>query len=85
VQARLEQEGLRVELDERSERMQAKIRDAQLQKIPYMLVLGDREAEKGTVSVRLRTEEDLGPHPLEEFASTAGQVAGSKRLDLGFD
>ena len=52
--------GLRVEVDERSERMNAKIRDAQLQKIPYMLVVGDREMEADSVSVRLRSEEDLG-------------------------
>ncbi|GBD11974.1 Threonine--tRNA ligase [bacterium HR23] len=45
--------------------MQAKIRDAQLQKVPYMLIVGDREVQAGTVAVRLRTGEDLGPMPLE--------------------
>ena len=47
--------------------MQAKIRDAQLQKIPYMLVVGDKEAEAGAVAVRLRTNENLGAQPLDEF------------------
>jgi threonyl-tRNA synthetase len=79
VAGRLREAGLRVEVDDSSERMQAKIRDAQLQKIPYMLVVGDREAEKGTVAVRLRTEEDLGPRPVEEFLSMAGEAIAEKR------
>ncbi len=58
--------GFRVEVDSRSERMQAKIRDAQLQKIPYMLVAGDKEAEAGAVAVRLRSGEDLKAKPLAE-------------------
>ena len=65
--------GLRVEVDDRSERMNAKIRDAQNQKVPYMLVVGDREAEQGTVSVRLRTEENLGAMSLEAFIAKANQ------------
>ncbi|MDH4137190.1 MAG: threonine--tRNA ligase [Anaerolineae bacterium] len=79
VAGRLREAGLRVEVDDSSERMQAKIRAAQLQKIPYMLVVGDREAEKGTVAVRLRTEEDLGPRPVEEFISMAGEAIAGKR------
>jgi threonyl-tRNA synthetase len=79
VAGRLREAGLRVEVDDSSERMQAKIRDAQLQKIPYMLVVGDREAEQGTVAVRLRTEEDLGPRPLEEFISMAREAIAEKR------
>jgi len=59
--------GIRVEVDRRSERMNAKIRDAQLQKIPYMLVVGDREAEAGQVAVRLRSGEDLGALSVESF------------------
>ena len=54
-------------LDERNEKLQAKIRDAQLQKIPYMLVIGGKEAEAGTVAVRHRTKGDLGPRPLDQF------------------
>jgi threonyl-tRNA synthetase len=67
VAGELEAAGLRVEVDERSERMQAKIRDAQLQKVPYMLVVGDKEAEAKAVAVRLRSGEDLGPLHIEEF------------------
>ncbi len=60
----LRAEGLRVELDDRGERMQAKIRDAQLQKVPYMLVVGDREQEANAVAVRQRSGENLGALPL---------------------
>jgi threonyl-tRNA synthetase len=67
IAERLRQSGFRVEIDERSERMNAKIRDAQLQKVPYMLVVGDREAKTDSVSVRLRSEEDLGAMPFAEF------------------
>jgi threonyl-tRNA synthetase len=63
--------GLRIEVDERSERMNAKIRDAQLQKVPYMLIIGDREVEKGAVAVRLRSGEDLGAMPIDDFLSRA--------------
>jgi threonyl-tRNA synthetase len=71
VWQRLSDEGLRVEIDRRSERMQSKIRDAQLQKIPYMLVVGDKEAEAGAVAVRSRDDGNLGPLPLAEFLSRA--------------
>jgi threonyl-tRNA synthetase len=71
VAARLKAEGFRVEVDERGERMQAKIRDAQLQKIPFMLVVGDKEAEQGAVAVRRRTGEDLKSKPLSEFIALA--------------
>jgi threonyl-tRNA synthetase len=57
---------LRVDIDDRSERMQAKIRDAQLQKVPYMLVVGDRETEANAAAVRLRSGEDLKARPVEE-------------------
>jgi len=59
--------GLRVDIDTTAERMQKKIRDAQLQKIPYMLVVGEREAAEGKVAVRLRSGKDLGAMPLETF------------------
>ena len=67
VAARLRESGFRVDVDGRGERMNAKIRQAQLQKVPYMLVAGDREAEAGTVAVRVRTGEDLGAVPLSDF------------------
>ncbi|MEE9249104.1 MAG: threonine--tRNA ligase [Dehalococcoidia bacterium] len=56
--------GLRVEVDDRSERMNQKIRRAQLEKVPYMLIVGDKEVAEGSVSVRLRSGEDLGPRPV---------------------
>lgn len=59
--------GLRVDIDESSERMQKKIRTAQLEKIPYMLVVGDREQETGTVALRKRSGDDLGAMPVEAF------------------
>jgi len=65
--ARLTGAGFRVEVDERSERMQAKIRDAQLQKVPYMLVVGDKEAAAGAAAVRQRSGEDLGALPLADI------------------
>jgi threonyl-tRNA synthetase len=73
VADQLHQVGLRVEVDSRSDRMNAKIRDAQMQKIPYMLVVGDREAEAGQVAVRLRSEEDLGAISVEVFLKRAQQ------------
>jgi len=69
VAERLREADLRVEVDDRQERMQAKIRDAQLQKVPYMLIVGDREAQAGGVAVRLRSGEDLGTVPLEDLLS----------------
>jgi threonyl-tRNA synthetase len=67
VFARLRQGGLRVELDDRSEKLGYRIRDAQVQKVPYMLVVGEREARDGTLSVRKRSGEDLGALPVERF------------------
>lgn len=67
VLGQLRQAGFRAEIDDRSERMNAKIRDAQLQKIPYMLVVGDREAEGEAVSVRTRAGEDLKSMPVFQF------------------
>lgn len=64
----LEEKDFRVEMDSRNEKIGYKIREAQLEKVPYMLVLGDREAEKGEVAVRSRKEGDLGPMALDEFA-----------------
>ena len=64
VRRQLQDAGIRADLDDRSERVNAKIRDAQLQKIPYMLVVGDREAEQQAAAVRLRSGENLGPLPV---------------------
>jgi threonyl-tRNA synthetase len=70
--------GLRVEVDTRGERMQAKIRDAQLQKVPYMLVVGDREAEASAAAVRLRSGEDLKALPVEEIVARMRQELGER-------
>ncbi len=67
IATRLRAQDFRVVVDERAEKMGAKIRDAQMQKVPYMLVLGGREIENGTVSVRGRVAGDLGAMPLETF------------------
>ncbi len=67
VKTKLTEAGLRVEVDARNERMGAKIREAQVQKIPYMLVVGDREAEANAVAVRLRSGDDLGAMPLDDI------------------
>jgi len=82
VEAELKAAGLRVHVDTSSGRMQAKIRNAQLQKIPYMLVIGGREAEAGAVAVRLRSGEDLGAMPVADFVNLVTPVIETKSLDL---
>ena len=72
--------GLRVELNVRNDKIGAKIRDAQLQKVPFMLVLGDREMEQGQVAVRERTRGDLGAMPLEEFKQMAQRLVTTRAL-----
>jgi threonyl-tRNA synthetase len=72
--------GIRVHLDERNEKLPAKIRDAQLQKIPYMLVVGPKEAEAGTVSVRHRTKGDLGPRPIADFVTAVKEEVSSRLI-----
>ncbi|GAB4475507.1 MAG: threonine--tRNA ligase [Anaerolineales bacterium] len=73
VAAKLKEAGFRIEVDERSERMNAKIRDAQTQKIPYMLVVGDKEQESGQVALRLRSGENPGPMSIDSFIELAHQ------------
>ena len=67
VKARLEEKGIRVELDNRNEKIGYKIREAQLEKIPYMLVVGDKEVESNSVSVRSREDGDIGIQSLDDF------------------
>ncbi len=74
LEAELKTADIRIQVDDRNERMNQKIRDAQLEKIPYMLVVGNKEAENGTVSVRLRTGEQLPSLSLDEFKSKIKQV-----------
>jgi threonyl-tRNA synthetase len=72
VRGKLRAAGFRVDLDDRQEKIGYKIREAQLQKVPYMLVVGDREAEEGTVSVRGRMDGDIGACQLDRFIEWAG-------------
>ena len=72
---------LRADIDERNEKVNAKIREAQLAKIPYMLVIGDREAESGAVSVRHRKQADLGAKPVDEFVAMISQQVAERTLD----
>lgn len=74
--------GFRTELDDRSETLQAKIRDAQLEKIPYMVILGDKEENAQNIAVRLRNGKDLGQITMEEFVSRVKEQNDSKSLDL---
>ncbi len=79
VAAELAEAGIRVHTDARNERMNARIREAQLQKVPYMLIVGDREAAAGAVAVRLRSGEDLGAVPLADLkARIIGEVQARK-------
>ena len=78
VRDRLESAGLAAELDDRHEKIGYKIREAQLQKVPYMLVVGDREAADGTVAVRSRAGGDLGARSVEEFIATALEEVRNK-------
>ncbi len=82
VEHRLMERGLRVSVDDQPNRMQAKIRNAQLQKVPYMLVIGKREVEADSVAVRLRSGEDLGAMPVEAFLDVVLPVVESKALSL---
>jgi threonyl-tRNA synthetase len=82
LEATLEAQGLRVDVDDSRDRMQAKIRKAQLNKVPYMLVIGKREVEQNAVAVRLRSGEDLGAMPVSEFAAMALEMNRSRSLAL---
>ena len=72
--------GLRAEVDERQEKVNYKIREAQLQKIPYMLVVGDKEVADRAVAVRSQKKGDLGPRPLDQFVTDALAEVRSKAL-----
>jgi len=81
VASELRASGLRVRVDDRSERMNLKIREAQMQKVPYMLVVGDKEMSGGVVSVRLRSGEDIGTQSLSEFRRRIMSVIETKATD----
>ena len=81
VAAQLRSAGLRVETNLRSEKIGAKIRDAQMQKVPFMLVLGDREMEQGNVAVRERSKGDIGVMPTDEFVEMARRLVKTRALN----
>ena len=78
LREKLQALGCRVEVDERNEKIGKKIREAQMEKVPYMLVVGDRDVENGTVSVRHRAEGDLGAMSYEQFAALFTDVVANK-------
>jgi threonyl-tRNA synthetase len=80
VESRLKTEGVRAVIDERQEKINYKIREAQLQKIPYMLVIGDREVAESTVAVRSRAKGDLGAKPFDDFLASALAEVEAKTL-----
>ena len=80
IQKQLEDAGIRATVDERSEKVNLKIREAQLQKIPYMLVVGDREQQNGQVAVRNRKHGDQGAKPLDAFLAEIRGLIDSKAV-----
>jgi threonyl-tRNA synthetase len=82
VQQQLQNAGLRVELDSRNEKMNAKIRDFTMQKVPYVLVMGDKESEASAVSVRTRGKGDQGSQPLNDFIAKSLKLVEEKSTDL---
>ena len=82
VMKKLRNEEIRAELDDRNATLPGKIRDAQIEKIPYMLVVGDKEEKSGSISVRLRNEEDLGPIILDKFIMDIKNKVDKKSLEL---
>lgn len=81
IAAKLEAQGIRVETDLRNEKIGFKIREAQMQKIPYMLIVGDKEVENGVVAVRARKGGDLGTMTLDAFEQKINEEVASKTLD----
>jgi threonyl-tRNA synthetase len=82
VRAELVAAGVRTELDARNEKLGYKIREAQMQKVPYMLVVGAREQDEGTVSARRRSGEDLGALPVAAFVERVGSLVTARSTDL---
>ena len=79
VAERLRAVGLRVEIDDSNDRMGAKIRHAQMEKVPYMLIVGDREAEAEQINLRLRNEEVLGALSVDAFIELAQEAVAAQR------
>ena len=80
VKKKLEANGIiRIEVDDRSEKLGYKLREAQLEKVPYMIVVGDKDIENGTVSVRSRKEGDKGAMPVDEFIAAIKEEIETKK------
>jgi threonyl-tRNA synthetase len=82
LKSKLIKEKIRVEIDSRNERMNSKIREAQMNKIPYMVILGDKEIESEVVSIRLRTGENLQSIPIEDFISSVKKNIDNRMVEL---
>ena len=82
VRVRLAGAGVRAELDDRNEKLGYRIREAQLRKVPYMLVCGAREAEAGTVSLRHRSGDDVGAVPLDRLVAELGREISAREPSL---
>ena len=80
VEKKLQAAGIRCEIDTRSEKIGYKIREAQLEKVPYMLLMGDKDIENGTVSVRSRKLGDIGAFTAEDFIAKAKEEIDSKAI-----
>ena len=81
VARKMKAAGIRVEVDSRNEKIGYKIREAQLEKVPYMLIAGDKEQESGTVSVRARKEGDKGSMAVDEFIALVLKEVAEKTLN----
>jgi len=81
VTKKLKDAGIRVELDDRNERLQAKIRDAQMEKASYMFIVGDKETEARSVAVRKRNSDDLGAKDFDEFVKSLKKEIQEKVID----
>lgn len=82
ININLQNQQMRTELDDRNEKLGAKIRDAQLQKIPYMVIVGQKELDDGKIAVRIRGGRDLGQMGIGEFTAKAGEIILAKSLNL---
>ena len=80
IKKALDDLGMRVEVDDRSEKIGYKIREAQLQKIPYMVVIGDKDIENNTVSIRHRKDGDMGSMSLEDFIKLTKEEIDTKAI-----
>ena len=81
VKKALEAEGMRCEVDDRNEKIGYKIREAQVKKIPYMVVVGDKDIENKTVSIRSRKDGDLGAMSVEDFVRLMVEKVRTKEID----